>query len=93
MVTGVLALTRAMRQAHRATRVRRWSQSCRLWDRQPRPEEELCIASRRQQPLIEKIRRDLEVRAAEIRRLVKELEQIEAALRALPMDGGVAQPG
>jgi hypothetical protein len=44
-----------------------------------------------QQPLIEKLRTELEARAAELRPLVGELKDIEAALRALPKDGAVAR--
>jgi hypothetical protein len=49
------------------------------------------MARQTQQPLIQKVRTDLEARAAELRPLVGELEQIEAALRALPKDGAVTR--
>jgi ribosomal protein S25 len=49
------------------------------------------MARQTQQPLIHKIRSELEARAADLRPLVSELKEIEGALQALPMDGAVTQ--
>jgi hypothetical protein len=49
------------------------------------------MAKQTQQSLIQEVRGNLEARAAELRPLVAELQEIEAALHALPKDGAVTR--
>jgi hypothetical protein len=50
------------------------------------------MARQTQQSLIQEVRSNLEERAAELRPLVRELQEVEAALRVLPKDGAVTRP-